>query len=262
MAVAADDFASWIAQADIPTSRLTPQLEALLQAVFRFRQQQGTDYYSTRLLSHFLLHAGTGLKVAQIARLLGISRPNASRQQSLSSKEAVKQAHHRMAGRPYGKLLPRYAGAIAAYLLGHPDCSRAELLDFIKRTFGVTVSRIALYKFLKKYGLQDATAPAQPASSASATVDTATLPPLSSPSTPAGVIASAQTEPAPLGLPAPAVAPLALPGPATVAMPLALPAPLPQQAPLLPTLPAAPPFCSGGRNTPAPFCCSVMPSTG
>src|SRR5579884_3292154 len=164
MAVATDDFASWIEQADIPKSRLTPQLEALLQAVFRFRQQQGSDYYSTRLLSHFLLHCGTGLKVAQLARLLGISRPNASTHQNLSSKAAIKQAHHRMAGRHGGLLLPRYAGPIAAFLLAHPDASRADVLDFIERTFGVRVSRIALYKFLKKYGLQDISAAAAPAS--------------------------------------------------------------------------------------------------
>ena len=162
MADAAADFASWLAQADIPRSRLTPEVVALLQAVFRFRQQQGTDYFSTRLLSHFLLHAGTGLKVAQIARLLGISRPTASRQQSLSSKQAIQQAHHRLDGRPYGKLLPRYAGAIAEFLVTHPDATRADLIDFVFATFGVRVSRIALYKFLKKYGLDQMPSPATP----------------------------------------------------------------------------------------------------
>jgi hypothetical protein len=263
VAAATDDFAAWLDQAGIPNSRRTPQLDALLLAVFRFRHSQGTDYYSTRLLSHFLLHCETGLKVAHIARLLGISRPNASKQQSLSSKEAIKQAQHRLAGRPYGKLLPRYAGPIAAYLLGHPDATRAELLEYIKRTLGVQVSRIALYKFLKKYGLQEVSTSAQPATPAGAAVVTATLSPLPSPATPAGVVApAAQTAAPPLGLPAPAVAPLALPAPATATMPLALPAPLPQDAPLVPTLPAAPPFCSDGRDTPAPSCCWVMPSTG
>src|SRR3954468_19052837 len=139
-----DAFAAWLEEADIPQSRLTPQVLTLLQAVFRFRQQQGLDYYSTRLLSHFLLHCDCGLKVAQIARLLGIARPTASKQQKLSSKETIGQAHHRMAGRPYGKLLPRFAGPITAFLLGHPNASRADLLDFIQRTFAVRVSRIAL----------------------------------------------------------------------------------------------------------------------
>jgi hypothetical protein len=162
VADATSDFASWLAQADVPQSRLTPEVVALLRAVFRFRQRQGADYYSTRLLSHFLLHAGTGLKLAQLARLLGISRPTASRQQNLSSKQAIQQAHHRLDGRPYGKLLPRYAGAVAAFLVKSPAASRAELIAFVFATFGVRVSRVALYKFMKKYGLDQIPAAAAP----------------------------------------------------------------------------------------------------
>ena len=52
MTVATEDFAAWIHQADLPPSRLTPELDALLQAVYRFRQQQGSDYYSTRVALH------------------------------------------------------------------------------------------------------------------------------------------------------------------------------------------------------------------
>jgi transposase len=157
---ATDTFAAWLDQAQILEHRLTAEQRVLLQAAFRFRHSQGDDYYATRLLGHFLLHCGTGLKVAQLARLLGVSRPTASRQQGLSSKGAIQQAHHRMDGRPYGKLLPRYAGAIAAYLLGHADATRADLIDFISQTFGVRVSRIALYKFLKKFGLDHVSQPA------------------------------------------------------------------------------------------------------
>jgi hypothetical protein len=150
-----DPFGVWLAQAQIPDSRLTPELRSLLQYVFRFRQQKGTDYYSNRLLSHFLLHCQCGLKVAQIARLTDFSRQTASGQQDLSSKEAIQQAHHRMDGRPYGKLLPRYAGPIAGYIFSNPSATRADLIDFIDRTFGVRVSRIALYHFLKKFGLDE-----------------------------------------------------------------------------------------------------------
>jgi hypothetical protein len=159
MALTTDTFAAWIEEAQIPQRRLTPRVLALLEAVFSFRRQQGTDYYSTRLLIHFLLHCDCGLKVAQLARLLGIARPTASAYQGLSSKEAIRQAHHRMDGRPYGKLLPRFAGPIAAFLLANPSASRAALIDFVEDTFAVRVSRIALYKFLKKYGLDSLTAP-------------------------------------------------------------------------------------------------------
>jgi len=220
MAVATETFSDWLAQAQVPEGRLTPEQRGLLQAAFRFRQQQGTDYYSTRLLSHFLLHCSSGLKVAPIARLLQLSRPAASRQQGLSSKQAVQQAHHRMDGRPYGKLLPRFAGPIAGFLFAQPDATRADLIDFIGRTFGVRVARIALYKFLKKFGLDQASRPTAATTPTAATV-----------ARQEDVVA------------APASPPLSE-GPAHV--------PFVSQGQPVPT--PAPPFSPHARSTPAPSC--------
>src|SRR5580704_7375369 len=109
-------FADWLAEAQIAEPALSATQRPLLQAAFQFRQRCGADYYSTRLLSHFLLHCNSGLKVAQIARLVGFSRSAASAQQDLSSKEVIQAAHHRLAGRSHGKLLPRFAGPIARFL--------------------------------------------------------------------------------------------------------------------------------------------------
>ncbi len=150
-------FAAWLSQAQIAEHRLTAEPRGLLQAAFAFRQHCGDDYYSRRLLSHFLLHCHAGLKVAQIARLVGISRPTASHQQGVSSKEAIQAAHHRLAGRPHGKLLPRYAGPLAEFILTQPDATRYDILDFIERTWGVRVSTVALHHFCKKFGLDRAT---------------------------------------------------------------------------------------------------------
>jgi transposase len=161
-------FTQWLSQAQIVEERLTAEQRGLLQSAFAFRQHCGKDYYSTRLLSHFLLHCDAGLKVAQIARLVGISRPTASRQQGVSSKEAIQAAQHRMAGRPHGKLLPRYAGPIAEFILTHADATRYDLLDFIQRTWGVRVSTVALHHFCKKFGLDRATRAEATASAASA----------------------------------------------------------------------------------------------
>lgn len=149
-------FADWLARAQVREAVLTPRQRHLLEVAFEFLQRCGRDYYSVRLLSHFLLHCHSGLKVAQIARLLGISRAAASAQQGLSSKEVVQAAHHRLAGRGHGKLLPRFAGPIAHFLVDNPKASRYDLLDFIERTWGVRVCRMALYHFLKKYGLDQA----------------------------------------------------------------------------------------------------------
>src|SRR5450755_3662232 len=161
-------FSQWLSQAQIAEDRLTAELRGLLRFAFAFRQHCGDDYYSSRLLSHFLLHCDSGLKVAQIARLVGISRPTASHQQGVTSKEAIQAAHHRMAGRPHGKMLPRYAGPIAEFILTHADATRFDTLDFIERTWGVRVSTVALHHFCKKFGLDRATRAAATAPSASA----------------------------------------------------------------------------------------------
>jgi len=150
-------LAQWLSQARIAEDRLTVEQRGLLQCAFAFRERCGDDYYSNRLLSHFLLHCDSKLKVAQIARLVGISRPTASHQQDLSSKEAIQAAHHRMAGRPHGKLLPRYAGPIAEFILTHADATRYDMIDFIERTWGQRVSTVALHHFCKKFGLDRAT---------------------------------------------------------------------------------------------------------
>ena len=157
MTATAGAYTQWLSAAQIAEERLTPEQRGLLQAAFAFRQRCGDDYYSKRLLSHFLLHCDARLKVAQIARLVGVSRPTASHQQGVSSKEAVQAAHHRMAGRSHGKLLPRYAGPIAEFILTHADATRYDTLDFIERTWGVRVSTVALHHFCKKFGLDRAT---------------------------------------------------------------------------------------------------------
>lgn len=167
MSAKVDAFEQWLCDAQIAEGRLSAEQRGLLQHAFAFRQRCGDDYYSSRLLSHFLLHCDSGLKVAQIARLVGISRPTASHQQGVASKEVIQAAHHRMAGRPHGKLLPRYAGPIAEFILTHPDATRYDVLDFIERAWNVRVSTVALHHFCKKFGLDHATrAAAVPAQSA------------------------------------------------------------------------------------------------
>ncbi len=157
MIATASTFTQWLVQAQVPEQRLTADQRGVLQAAFAFRQRCGSDYYSNRLLSHFLLHGNTGLHVAQIARLVGFSRPTTSKHQGRSSKETIQAAHHRLAGRPHGKLLPRFAGPIAEFLLSHPQATRYDVLDFIERTWNVRVSTVALHHFYKKFGLDRAT---------------------------------------------------------------------------------------------------------
>lgn len=153
MAKDGEAFDQWLDRARIPKSRRSPQRVAVLQAAFAFLQRAGSDYASRRIVAHFLLNCDSGLKLAQVARLVGVTRPTASRQNNLSSRQVVREIQDRLSGRPYGKLLPRYAGPVAQFLVTHSDATRDDLLDFIEATFRVRVSLPALYNFLKKYGL-------------------------------------------------------------------------------------------------------------
>jgi hypothetical protein len=153
MATDGEGFEQWLDEAKIPRTRRSPEQLAVLRATFTFLGEVGRDYASCRMMAHFLLHTQLGLKLAQVARLLGFTRPTTSRQNKLSSRQVVREIQHRLSGRPYGKLLPRYAGPIAHFLVTHPHASRDDLLDFIETTWNVRVGLTALHRFLNKYGL-------------------------------------------------------------------------------------------------------------
>jgi transposase len=156
MAKEGQTFAQWLRGANAPPERLSDQQRMILHAAFRFLQHSSGDYSSSRIAGYFLLHCGVGLEVAQIARLVGISTRSAFRHRKLSAMQVAQQIQHRFNGRPYGKLLPRHAGSIAEFLFTHPEARRDELLDFIGRTWEFRVSKVALWEFLKKYGLDRA----------------------------------------------------------------------------------------------------------
>jgi hypothetical protein len=196
----------------VPQANLNDAQRAVLQAALAFLQHRGRDYYSIRLLSHFLLHCQLGIPVAHVARLLHLSRSAASAQQNLSSKEVVQAAHHRFSGRSHGKLLPRFAGPIAHFLHHHPDATRWDLLDFIRDHCGVSVSRMALHNFLTKYGLGDSAAVVNlPKPTASVPAEPTTPPAAPSPTSQVELAGTNNSMPAQPTAPPPAGQPLPLP---------------------------------------------------
>ena len=50
------EFAQWLSQAADCRTAVHRRQRGLLQCTFAFRQRCGSDYYSSRLLTHFLLH--------------------------------------------------------------------------------------------------------------------------------------------------------------------------------------------------------------
>ena len=183
MAKDGESFDQWIDQAKIPLRLRSPNHLTVLRAAFGFLQQAGSDYASKRIIAHFLLNCQLGWKIAHVARLVGVTRPTASRQNQLSSRQVVREIQHRLSGRPYGKLLPRYAGPIAQFLVTHKNATRDDLLDFMEATWNIRVSLTSLHNFLKKYGLDrpslNQTLPPQPAEDEPALIQVLEQPPVS-----------------------------------------------------------------------------------
>jgi len=146
-------FEGWLEGARLRRERLNAHQISVLEAAFRFLERGGHDYASRRLVEHFLLHSELGLKVAEVARLVGLDRCTSSRHRPCSSSQVVQAIHNRQAGKFPGKLLPRYAGPIAQYLLEHPKATRDEVLDFLERRWQIRPGYRALDNFLRKYGL-------------------------------------------------------------------------------------------------------------
>lgn len=146
-------FEAWLEKARLRRERLNDRQLAVLEAAFRVLEDGGHDYASRRLVEHLLLHAGVGLKVAQVARLVDMDRCTCSRHRPCSSSQVVQAIHNRQAGKFPGKLLPRYAGPVAQFLLEHPQATRDEVIDFLERRWQIRPGYRALDNFLRKYGL-------------------------------------------------------------------------------------------------------------
>ena len=80
-------------RARLQRERLTTRQISVLEAAFQFLEHGGHDYASRRLVEHFLLHSELGLKVAQVARLVGLDRCTSSRHRPCSSTQVVQAIH-------------------------------------------------------------------------------------------------------------------------------------------------------------------------
>jgi hypothetical protein len=146
-------FEAWLAKARLRRERLSARQVAVLEAALGFLEHGGHDYASRRWVEHFLLHADVGLKVAQVARLVGVDRCTSSRHRPCSSSQVAAAIQNRLAGKFPGKLLPRYAGPVAQFLLEHPHATRDEVLGFLEQRWQIRPGYRALDNFLRKYGL-------------------------------------------------------------------------------------------------------------
>jgi hypothetical protein len=86
-----------------------------------------------------------------IGALIGVSDRAVRYTQAQSVREVLGRLRER--GHAAPKLKPEHSGPIAKYLVEHPRAKAPQILQFVAETFGVTVDRLTLRRYLERYGL-------------------------------------------------------------------------------------------------------------
>lgn len=106
-----------------------------------------------RVVAYVLSHCGMELTSPVVAAV--VERGERVIRKTRAFKPALfwKRLREARRGHQRPKLSPEHVGPVARFLAEHRKCSVAELLEFVHQSFGVTLDRLTLRRFLKRYGL-------------------------------------------------------------------------------------------------------------
>lgn len=106
-----------------------------------------------RMVAYLLAHCGMGLSTEVIGAVVGTTGRAVRKGRRFEPAEFWKRLQKLRRGHAPSKLSREQVGPVAKFLADNKRCSVAELLAFIKKTFGVEMDRLTLRRFLKRYGL-------------------------------------------------------------------------------------------------------------
>jgi hypothetical protein len=105
-----------------------------------------------RVVAYLLCHCGLGLKLQLVAAALKVSPRTLSSLRKTPPAEVLRALRHPGPGKK-PKLLPEHVGPLARYLVDHPHAPPAEVLQWLRKRFGVSLERHTLQRFLRRYSL-------------------------------------------------------------------------------------------------------------
>jgi hypothetical protein len=148
-----DSWACWSRDHTELLQRATETQRALLEAAVRYVATIGGQAILLRAAAFFLLHAGMGLTPAQVGAAVGRTDRAMRLVQALSAQDLLESIWAELRRHRQPKLHAEHAGPIAKYLVDHPRCKQADVVDFIDREFRIHVDTLTLRRFFKAYGL-------------------------------------------------------------------------------------------------------------
>jgi transposase len=143
----------WACESGVELPRLDGMQRGVVLAALVFLSFVGGVPALRRMVAYLLSHSGLGLSSAVIGAVVGTTGRAVRKGRQAAPKEFWKKLQKARRGHPAPKLRKEQVGPVAKYLSEHPGCSVAEVLGFIRQSFGVEMDRLTLRRFLKRYGL-------------------------------------------------------------------------------------------------------------
>jgi transposase len=146
-------LAQWSAASGIDLAPLDAGQRAVVVAALTFLGFVGGLAALRRMVAYLLAHCGMGLSSAVIGAVVGTTDRAVRKGRQYPPREFWRRLRKASRGHPPPKLRPEHVGLVAKFLSENKQCSVAELLGFIHKSFGVSLERHTLRRFLERYGL-------------------------------------------------------------------------------------------------------------
>jgi transposase len=143
----------WACESGVELTQLDGMQRGVVLAALVFLSFVGGVAALRRMVAYLLSHSGLGLSSAVIGAVVGTTDRAVRKARQVEPKEFWKKLQKGRRGHPPPKLRKEQVGPVAKYLSEHKECSVAEVLGFIRQSFGVEMDRLTLRRFLKRYGL-------------------------------------------------------------------------------------------------------------
>jgi transposase len=143
----------WAAESGVELSQLDAMQHGVVLAALMFLSYVKKVPALRQVVAYLLSHCGMGLSSTLIGAVVGTTDRAVRKGRAVAPKELWKRLRQARRGHPPTKLKREQVGLVARFLSENKRCTVAQLLAFIHQSFGVSMDRLTLRRFLARYGL-------------------------------------------------------------------------------------------------------------
>jgi len=143
----------WAQQHNVGLQRLDVGQQWVVYAALRVMACVASVPLLRRVVEWALMHSGMDLGSTIVGAVTGASSRTVRDTQAMEAPALLRYVQQPVVGHRKPKLEPEHAGLLAKYLVEHKGAKVKDILAFIERELGVTMDRLTLRRYIKRYGL-------------------------------------------------------------------------------------------------------------